>query len=146
MSDFGWDAESKGELAVVEGGRRVKGSYSGTSSERAYWVAPMSLTIGHGGPEWVDVRVTRQQGTSLIPFGIVSPSADLNRMLGSQAGGFALLSSGDFWMNGSLRNRGLMRPGKVRAAACRRPVYSRASAHTLHANASPAGGTPRSTR
>ena len=25
MSDFGWDAESKGELAVVEGGRRVKG-------------------------------------------------------------------------------------------------------------------------
>ena len=53
----------------------------------------------------MEIRISRANGGSLIPIGIVSPSAELDMLLGSQQGGVAVLSSGDFWVNGQMRDR-----------------------------------------
>ena len=73
--------------------------------------------------------MTKSKGDHLIPIGFVSPAAELDGMLGSQSGGIALLSSGDLWMNGQLKQRGFkqFRSSDVRAKrASKTPPVGRA--------------------
>lgn len=108
-SELAFDLVNKGELATVEKPTYVKGSKRAEASEQTqeYWVAPVQAAIRQAGaPTWVEIKLSRASGGGLVPFGIVSPAADLNTLLGSQGGSAAMLSSGDFWCNGQLRQRG----------------------------------------
>ena len=128
MQNLAFDAGRKGRFATVEKLLTVAG-IADDQPGAPYWVAAVSTKIGDGAPTWVEIKMTKSKGDHLIPIGFVSPAAELDGMLGSQSGGIALLSSGDLWMNGQLKQRGFkqFRSSDVRAKrASKTPPVGRA--------------------